>query len=362
MRDYINPAERAIEQLKNLTQNISPAIAENKISLCMIVKNEERNILDCLESFKGIADEIIVVDTGSDDDTVKIVTDFKESNSVPVEIFHHSWDDNFSHARNYSMDKAKHPWILWADADDRFDSDVHSFNNYKKKLDLSKAYMLNIVNTADGRIMMEFLQSRLFPRRNDIRFHGGVHESVNCDLDKNNIPIVAIPQVKINHTGYGVDKSLMDVKQKRNKKILDKEKYKRADSWFFLGHYYTHFDNPYFALSCYMQVVIDSNCTAAITEKSKFFIGYQFEKLRLFPTAIEWYEASDDSDAIYRKGLCYLAAENIIEAKKCFEEYIHIGPHYSPVGNLYHSQREKALKELQRITANEFKHWQGFEL
>ena len=82
------------------------------ISLCMIVKDEENVIERCLKSVKGIFDEIIIVDTGSSDNTKKIVSKYTDK------IYDYKWNNDFSEARNYSFSKATCDYIMWLDADD----------------------------------------------------------------------------------------------------------------------------------------------------------------------------------------------------------------------------------------------------
>ena len=71
------------------------------ISLCMIVKNEERSLFNCLNSVKDLADQIVIVDTGSSDKTVEIAKSFD------AEIHHFKWCDDFSLARNFSIKKVQ---------------------------------------------------------------------------------------------------------------------------------------------------------------------------------------------------------------------------------------------------------------
>ena len=78
----------------------------------MIVKNEQDVIGRCLESAKEIADEIIIVDTGSCDKTVEIASHYTQN------IYYFKWIDDFAAARNFSFSKATKEYILWLDADD----------------------------------------------------------------------------------------------------------------------------------------------------------------------------------------------------------------------------------------------------
>ena len=86
-----------------------------QLSLCMIVKNEEKNLGSCLDSIKDIVDEMIILDTGSSDNTVQIAKSFG------AEIHNFEWCNDFSAARNESIKFARGKWILWMDADEQFD-------------------------------------------------------------------------------------------------------------------------------------------------------------------------------------------------------------------------------------------------
>src|SRR4030095_3640898 len=87
-------------------------IDDPTISLCMIVRNEERFISQCLKSVRGFVDQIIVVDTGSTDTTRELARQFG------AEVFDHPWSGDFSEARNYSISRATGNWILIIDADE----------------------------------------------------------------------------------------------------------------------------------------------------------------------------------------------------------------------------------------------------
>ena len=86
-----------------------------KFSLCMIVKNESAVLRDCLDSLKDIMDEIIIVDTGSTDDTKKIAAEY-----TPY-LYDYEWKDDFAAARNFAFSKATGDYIYSADADEVID-------------------------------------------------------------------------------------------------------------------------------------------------------------------------------------------------------------------------------------------------
>src|ERR1051325_6086585 len=86
-----------------------------KISLCMIVKDEEANLAECLAGVADLVDEMIVVDTGSTDRTKVVAA------SRRARVFDFPWVDSFAAARNESIRHATGDWIFWMDADDRID-------------------------------------------------------------------------------------------------------------------------------------------------------------------------------------------------------------------------------------------------
>ena len=84
-----------------------------KLSVCLIVRNEEALLENCLKSVSQLADQLVVVDTGSTDKTLEIARSFN------AEIYHFKWCDDFAAARNESIKYATGDWILWIDADER---------------------------------------------------------------------------------------------------------------------------------------------------------------------------------------------------------------------------------------------------
>lgn len=144
------------------------------ISLCMIVKNEEDTLAKCLDSVKGIVDEIVIVDTGSIDKTKEVAKRFTEK------IYDFQWIDDFSAARNYSFAKATMDYILWLDADDVIlPQDLIKFKELKNTLDPSVDIVMMKYNTgfdAQGNVTFSYYRERLSKRSGNHKWYEPVHE------------------------------------------------------------------------------------------------------------------------------------------------------------------------------------------
>ena len=195
----------------------APAAARPDLSLCMIVKNEKDNLPACLTSVRDLADEIVVLDTGSTDGTQDIARSFG------AKVIQSDWHGDFSRARNLSLAEAKGRWILWLDADDRMlDADKRAIRELAKAdPDLHpKAYGLRVKNSRDGGLTGSvFNQIRLFPNRPELRFRAPVHEQILPALEEARIPVEYV-SVRVLHTGYS-DPDIAKAKQVRNKAILE---------------------------------------------------------------------------------------------------------------------------------------------
>lgn len=191
------------------------------VSLCMIVKDEEANLARCLASVKPIVDEMVVVDTGSNDRTKDIAEFFG------AHVYDFEWNGDFAAARNFSLSKARGHWIFILDADEVISS--KDYGRFRKLINIktvgSAAYSIvtrnyclkaNTIgwNPNDGHYAHEeagigWLPSekvRLFSNNNDIKFEGAVHEMVDPVLKRLSIKIkkCAIP---VHHFGrLNVDK------------------------------------------------------------------------------------------------------------------------------------------------------------
>lgn len=149
------------------------------ISLCMIVKNEEKNLLNCLQSVSDIVDEIIIVDTGSTDKTKEIAKKYTSK------IYDFKWIDNFSAARNKSFDYATKDYILWLDADDIIKpSEIKKIKKIKKTLSLNNidtvSMKYHVAFNKSNQVISSTRRIRLVKREKNFKWYGIVHEDLQC--------------------------------------------------------------------------------------------------------------------------------------------------------------------------------------
>ena len=181
------------------------------LSICMIAKNEEKHIENCLKPLSSLGAEIIVVDTGSADQTTSLCRKYTNH------IYHFDWCDDFSAARNYSISKAANDYILVVDFDEYLiNADIHELFQLKQ---CEKAGMILRQNPTssepDSNMMVERV-ARFF-HRNYYHYTGRIHEQVTAlsdtEIQYYNIPLTFL------HKGY---ESAEDLKQKalRNIRLL----------------------------------------------------------------------------------------------------------------------------------------------
>ncbi len=184
----------------------------NTLSVCMIVRNEEKNVGECLETVKNFADQVVVVDTGSTDRTVEIAQKYG------IEVIRSDWRDDFSYSRNISLDHAASRWVLWLDADDRVPSSEAEKFRKLKTAPPDRAFYLKVRNVRPGGFGEQWYQLRMFPNHPEIRFERKVHEQVGFAIKK--LEMLAFrADVRIDHIGYE-NPEVKRRKALRNRQIL----------------------------------------------------------------------------------------------------------------------------------------------
>ena len=199
------------------------------MSATLIVRDESRVIEDCLQSLIGKADEIVVVDTGSHDDTIE------KALRYPIKLHHFSWCDDFSAARNYALKRATGDWTLYIDADERFE--VPEAARLEAVLDDCEkvAWNLQLHPRIDW---TPYAEPRLFRNDSRIRFRGAIHETIREAIEsvaRADGKEIGICDLALYHIGYEDDqtrKNARNIPLLRNRLAQDPN---HLYSWWHLG-------------------------------------------------------------------------------------------------------------------------------
>jgi glycosyltransferase involved in cell wall biosynthesis len=220
-----------------------------KISACVITKNEEKNIVRCINSYKDIVDEIILVDTGSTDNTVEI------AKSLGAKIYNYEWCNDFSAAKNFAISKAEGDWIIFLDADEFF-AEGHCYNVKKyitllhgdKKYDAICCRMANIEENDE--IKNYVVQIRIFRNHPDIKYINSIHENLRKSSGQLKAFFVDKEDILIYHTGYSAGVGI--TKAERNLKLLLESK----EKGYFPPHFNGYMSDCYFILKDWDNAII----------------------------------------------------------------------------------------------------------
>lgn len=194
----------------------APPSPRPQCSLNMIVRNEQETLGPALDSVDTLMDEVVVCDTGSTDRTVEI------ARLYGAKVVHFAWCDDFSAARNHAIEASSCQWILWMDADDRLPSPSRT-----PLVELWRSFppqcaFFCIANEKNGTDGNRFLQARLFPRRDDLRFERRIHEQIANRAQRIGLPITVYDNIRIIHTGYDNEQTHQR-KAARNKPLIAAE-------------------------------------------------------------------------------------------------------------------------------------------
>jgi glycosyltransferase involved in cell wall biosynthesis len=198
------------------------------IAAALIVKDEQRQMGDCLASLAGAVDEIVVVDTGSTDDTVAIARSFAST------VLDFAWNDDFAAARNAGLDRVVSDWVLYIDADERL-----SLPPGATLTDgLAPAEVIAARVQFQPRLgTTPYRELRLFRNRPELRFRHAMHETMAPALQeltaRTGGRTVHSP-ARITHLGYEGD---LTAKHRRNLPLLEQAVARSPDRVYYWHHF-----------------------------------------------------------------------------------------------------------------------------
>ncbi|MEC0172693.1 tetratricopeptide repeat-containing glycosyltransferase family 2 protein [Paenibacillus graminis] len=313
----------------------------NRISLCMIVKNEADNLPQCLKSVRGVADEIIVVDTGSTDSSVQI------ARSYGARIVDFPWNGDFAAARNAGLKVARGQWILVLDADEELDQGSAGELLLCAEHMEYEAFFLRIHNHKGTSCSSETITVnpilRMFRNRPAYRFSGIIHEQIASVIVRET-PAAAmhLSTVVIHHYGYADGVVAKKDKIRRNVDLLKEQlkhspgdafhHFNMAVEYMRLGEYDHALEHIHISLehvepdTSYVHLLhkYEIRCLAVKGDVQGALAACE-RGIALFP---------DYADLYHIKGVLLLQAAAWIEAKEALRQALEIG--VSPPG--YHTE------------------------
>lgn len=187
-----------------------------KISACYIVKNEAKNLAKSIKSLKNQVNEIVVVDTGSTDNTIVV------ARKLGAKVYSFPWQDDFSKARNFALSKAKGEWLVLLDADEYFTAKTAgNIRQVIRQAQQADAILIQMVNydVDKAEIQDYFYQLRIVCNQQGLHYEGKIHEELKLSEGKS-MKFFRIPpeMLEIYHTGYA--SSVSRQKLERNLRLL----------------------------------------------------------------------------------------------------------------------------------------------
>ena len=290
------------------------------ISICIIAKNEEKNIETFLSRIvkhtDGYPVEILIADTGSTDATIDIIGKF------PVNLIHFDWINDFSAARNFTLQQAANDWVLVLDCDEYIealdmDGIQYFIRHYPKSVGTLTLKNHSFVNGYDS-IYTE--QKERFFNRNHFHYTAVIHEQV-CALDDSPLSRVAIP-ITADHCGYNGSPEEIQAKVKRNNELLFKMLEQNPDDpylYFQLGQSFSSLKDTEKAAFYYgkgLEYEVDPALEYVKIMVTSY--GYALLDLGQSESALQFrniYDAfADNADFVCLMGLIYLRNGLVSEA------------------------------------------------
>lgn len=287
----------------------SEFLSKPLISLCMIVKNEAENLPRCLASAKPFVDEIIVVDTGSEDNTVEI------AQSYGAKVTNFQWCDDFSAARNDSLSLASGNWILVLDGDEELIVESESWRRELGEESEVNAYGLIRVEANVSHVIGGF-HGRIFRNLPDLKYVNRFHEQLQF-TDKRSLNFGRLEGIKIIHYGNVESEKVIEKAARRNIPILEQMRSEsQLNFWLLdcLGRKYTLIGEDEKAEECYAEIL--DKLTPYLID------GNPPEEFFWIPTLLHFL------------GVRYFEQEDYETARILCQRGLEWCPNYPPINNL----------------------------
>jgi hypothetical protein len=310
------------------------------ISGCVIARNEEARIASCLESLRPHVDEIVLVDTGSTDRTPEI------AHELGARVYTYRWCDDFSSARNQSLDLARGKWIFWMDADDVISEESGRLLRElaARHPDCDVAFQAQVrIPPGPGEYSNSVVDHvKLFPNRADVRFEHRIHEQILPSLRRAGIE-VAMSDIVVTHEHYDRSPEGQAAKRRRDSRLLRLDLRDRPDHPFVLfnfGMTHLYATHDYELAAHYLRRSIErSNWSDSIVRKAYALLTSARMSQQDWDLAVSALEEGrvyypDDAELLYLAGQVYQELGQLDRARGALERLVSGSdrPHFQSVG------------------------------
>lgn len=324
------------------------------LSVCIIAKNEEKNLLRCLESIQGIADEVILIDTGSIDNTISIAEKYN------ARVIKFPWQKNFSSARNKALEMASKDWILCIDCDEAIDSS--QVYEIKKLINNSKnlGFRLKLINVIDNKPYEGKHILRIIKNNSGFYYSGRINETLMNSIYEDSY-INQIINLEYLLYNFGFDYTRKNLVERCNRNIdiylsFDKEEIDYL-YYYYIGNEYYLLKKYSLAANYYLKA-LNSNENNYINSYLTFLLVKSYYNMKKYEKAILIGESfSIKYNSIRELYLflseCYKKIGELDISKECFKTYLsNITSEYSYYFTLIHSSSKNLIPEFFGFSVN----------
>lgn len=279
------------------------------ISVCIIAKNEEKNIEKCLSSIATYGFEIVVVDTGSTDKTMELARKYTDK------VYDFTWINDFSAARNFSLEMASNKWIFMLDCDEWIESiDIEEMNYFRKKYPhaVGSVNRNNITGTPENPGPISIDRTERLYSKSAFHYTGIIHEQLTPKHASSFENFLL--NTTIGHSGYCMTETEREKKAKRNIDLLQLQLSQNSSNpyiYYQLGKGYqmiNDLEKAYLYLGKGLEFDVDPEL--AYVKSMVIEYGYAMLELGKYVEALSFqniYDSfSDSADFVYLMGLIYL--------------------------------------------------------
>lgn len=257
----------------------------------MIVKNEEKNVSQCLNSVKDFVEEMIILDTGSTDSTVEI------AKQLGAKVYNYQWQNDFAAARNEALKYVNGEWVLILDGDEELIPEI--IPEIKELISNENNLVINLLREEVGSNAAPFsLISRLFRNHSQLKFSRPYHELIDDSVTElltkeNHWKIVSLPKIAIKHYGYQPDVITAKNKVLMAKKTMESYLKKEPNDVYIgnkLGALYLQINEDKKGLKLLKTALKSNLANAEILVELYYHLANYFAKQKQFDNAIKNYQ------------------------------------------------------------------------